>query len=55
LVDADTVLSGAEIGKLAEIVTGAGGAAGKDLARVLKAKAEDVPLPEKSQRALDAL
>lgn len=57
LVDADTVLSGTEIGKLAQIVndSGAGAAAGKDLAKALKSKAKNLSLPTASQKAVDAL
>jgi hypothetical protein len=51
------VLSGTEIGKLAQIVndSGAGAVAGKDLAKSLKSKAKTLSLPAASQKAVDAL
>jgi hypothetical protein len=57
LVDADTVMSGTEIGKLAKLVSDSGGAAsaGKDLAKTLKARAKSLSLPKASQQAVDAL
>ena len=57
LIGADTVLSGTEVGKLAKIVTdsGASSAAGKDLAKALKARAKNLALPKASKQALDEL
>jgi hypothetical protein len=55
LIEGDTVMSGAEIGKLATIAAAGSAAATKDLAKTLKSKAKHVPMPKAASDALDAL
>ena len=55
LIDPDTVMSGAEIGKLASLAAGSTPAVTKELAKTLKAKAKNVPMPQAASDALDAL
>jgi hypothetical protein len=57
LVDAGTVMSGSEVGKMAKIVTddGGGSAAAKDLSKTLKAKARGLHMPVAARSAVEAL
>ncbi|MFT3717351.1 hypothetical protein [Pseudorhodoferax sp.] len=55
LIDSNTVMSGAEVGKLAAIAAGGTAAVAKDMAKTLKSKARNVPMPADARAALDAL
>jgi len=55
LIDSGTVMSGSEIGKLATIAAGGSAAVTKDMAKTLKSKAKNVPMPEAASDALAAL
>jgi len=56
LVDEGTVMSGAEVGKLARLVKGAAGKPKADkLVQTLKAKAEQLSMPKAARAAVDAL
>ena len=55
LIDSSTVMSGSEIGKLATIAAGGTATVTKDMAKTLKSKAKNVPMPEAASDALAAL
>jgi len=55
LIDNSTVMSGAEVGKLATIAADGTAAVTKDMAKTLKSKAKNVPMPSAARSALDAL
>lgn len=55
LLDADTVMSPSEIGRIASIAGGDGGTAGKDLGKMLKAKAKGQAMSKAAKAALDEL
>ena len=55
LIDSGTVMSGAEAGKLATIAAGGTAAVAKDMAKTLKAKGKNTPMPQAARAALDAL
>ena len=55
LLDNSTVMSGAEAGKLATIASGAPAAVAKEMAKTLKARTKNAPMPQEARAALDAL
>jgi hypothetical protein len=55
LIEANTVMSSSEIGKMAKICSGAGTVVAKDLGKTLKSRAKGMVLSAASKAALDAL
>ena len=55
LIDSGTVMSGAELGKLATIASGGTAAVTKDMGKVLKARSKNLLMPQAARDALDAL
>ena len=57
LIESDTVMSGSEVGKMAQILhaEGTSGVAGKGLAKTLKAKGKGLEISDAKRQVLDAL